>query len=165
MLLAMDVRGATALLLLSLGLVLYRFWGLWPTVVAVMLVITYPSTDVAISSVELDFFRIPFNFGSEGFWWLVAPLESSACAGIGDVVHRGSCEWPAVPLERAGDDDEDRGPPKGSSEVLPNPDVEFSTTCRCWEQRSELCRLNPASDIFAWRIYRKFSEWKCQIMV
>ena len=115
-----------------------------------MLVATYPSTDAAMSNAELDFFKIPFNFGSEGFGWLA---DSSHWAGIGEVVQRESCECPAVPLERAGDEEEGRGPPRDSSALLPNPEAEFSTTWRCWEQRSELCRLNPASDILALRIY------------
>lgn len=110
---------------------------------------TYPSTVAQMSWAELHFFKMLFNFGSDSF------CTSSGCIGIGEVVHRDSCKWALVPLERAGDDEEDSGPPPPEdSSALPNPDEEDNTTCRCWEHRSELCRLSPSSDIFALRIYR-----------
>lgn len=118
---------------------------------------TYPSTVAQMSWAELHFFKMLFNFGSDSF------CTSSGCIGIGEVVHRDSCKWALVPLERAGDDEEDSGPPPPEdSSALPNPDEEDNTTCRCWEHRSELCRLSPSSDIFALRIWSRMnpqSRW------
>lgn len=147
MLLAIDASGATVQLLpLGLGLLLYGFWGLWPVAVEpVLLDVTYPSVGAVMSWAELDFLRIPFNLGSESFW-----TSSVACVGV--VVHLDSCKWAALPLERAGDDEEDNGPPPDSSPV-PNPEDEDNTTWRCWEHRSELCRISPSSEMLALRIY------------
>jgi hypothetical protein len=153
MLLAMDASGATVQLLpLGLGLLLYRLWGLWPVgIEPVLLDVTYPSVVAEMSCAELDFLRIPFNLGSESFW-------TSSEVGIGDVVHRDSCKWAALPLERAGDDEDDNGPTPDSSTV-PNPEEEDNTTWRCWEHRSELCRISPSSEILALRIYSNQSNW------
>lgn len=155
MLLAMDVSGATALLL-PFGLLLDRFWGLQLLAYEVLAFddATYPSNWAAISTAELDFFSILFSFGSAlPLFELNGAQLSSDCVNVCTVLPRVICRWLAVPLDRDGDDEEDSGPgPVSSPEPPPKPELEDSTTWRCCEQRSELCLLSPVNDIFELRI-------------